>query len=101
MSNILDDLQNFEFIQPYGNFKPQGPISRIEIQPVKRDDDGNCEPCAIGEERFWSVYVRYDPKKSSHGFGGVDCVADCSGYDGALKLANLLGALLGVEVVQP
>lgn len=29
------------------------------------------------------------------------CMADCSNFNGAEKLADLLGALLGVKVVQP
>ena len=45
------------------------------------------------------MYVRYDPSKNDKGFGGVDCIADCSGFDGAVGIANLIAGLLGVEVV--
>jgi hypothetical protein len=99
MSDILSDIQNYEMIEPYLGFKPLGPIANIEIQPVK-DDGENCAPCAVGEEDFWSVYVRNEPSQND-GFGGVDCVADCSNFTGAQKLADLLGALLGVKVLQP
>ena len=97
-TNILDQLQKYDLIKPLGDFKPMGPISHVEIQPVK-EYDGYCEPCAHGEEDFWSVYVRYDPAKNDKAFGGVDCIADCSGFDGAVGIANRIAGLLGVEVV--
>ena len=97
-TNILDQLQKYDLIKPLGDFKPMGPISHVEIQPVK-EYDGYCEPCAHGEEDFWSVYVRYDPAKNYKGFGGVDCIADCSGFEGAVGIANLIAGLLGVQVV--
>lgn len=97
MKSIIEQLQKYDLIKPIGEFKPMGPISQIEIQPV-REYDNCCEPCAIGEEDFWSVYVRYDPAKNTDKFGGVDCIADCSDFDGARDLAQLIAGLLGVEV---
>ena len=97
MSDILSDIQTYELIEPYLGFKPQWPIASIEVQPV-REEDGHCSLCEIGNEHFWSVYVRY-ARQSPRGFGGVDCVADCSNFTGAAKLADLLGSLLGVEIV--
>ena len=56
----MNELQKYDLIKPLGEFKPMGPISHVEIQPVKEYDD-HCEPCNEGDENFWSVYVRYDP----------------------------------------
>jgi hypothetical protein len=97
-NDIFSDLDKYELIEPYTRFTPLGQISAIEIQPVKDYGDYS-EPCEIGMEDFWSVYVRYVPQRNN-GFGGVDCVADCSNFTGAEKLADLLAGLLGVEVVQ-
>jgi hypothetical protein len=83
---LPDQLQKYDLIKPLGEFKPMGPISHVEIQPVK-EYDGYCEPCTDGEEDFWSVYVRYDPSKNDKGF------------DGAVGIANLIAGLLGVELV--
>jgi len=95
---LPDQLQKYDLIKPLGEFKPMGPISHVEIQPVK-EYENYCEPCAHGEEDFWSVYVRYDPAKNDKAFGGVDCIADCSDFDGAVGIAKLIAGLLGVEVV--
>jgi hypothetical protein len=94
----MNELQKYDLIKPLGEFKPMGPISHVEIQPVKEYDD-YCEPCNVGDEDFWSVYVRYDPSKNDKHFGGVDCIADCSDFDAAVRIANLVSGLLGVEVV--
>ena len=97
MKSIIEELQKYELIKPCVPFKPLAPVSHVEVQPVK--EDGNCcEPCEIGEEDFWSVYVRYDPQKNDQTFGGVDCIADCYDFEGAALLAHLIAGLLGVEV---
>lgn len=54
---VLDHFQQYDHIKPLSEFKPLGPISHVEIQPV-REHENCCEPCAVGEEDFWSVYVR-------------------------------------------
>ena len=95
MKAIIEELLKYELIKPIGDFKPMGPISHVEVQPV-REDESYCEPCEAGEENFWSVYVRYDPAKNTGKFGGVDCIADCSDFDGARSLGQLIAALLGV-----
>jgi hypothetical protein len=97
MKSIIEELQKYELIKPGVPFKPLGPVSNIEVQPI-REEDGVSEPCEIGEEHYWSVYVRYDPAKNEKQFGGVDCIADCSDFDGARELALLIAGLLGVEV---
>ena len=97
MKSIIEELQRYELIKPLTRFTLMGPISHIEIQPI-REDEGVSEPCEYGEEHYWSVYVRYDPDKNNQQFGGVDCIADCSDFDGARDLALLIAALLGVEV---
>ena len=97
MKAIIEELQKYDLIKPLSVFKPLGPISHIEVQPVK-EHDNCCEPCAVGEEDFWSVYVRYDATKNADNFGGVDCIADCSDFDGARALAQLIAGLLSVEV---
>ena len=94
----MNELQKYDLIKPLGEFKPMGPISHVEIQPVKEYGD-YCEPCNAGDEDFWSVYVRYDPSKNDKHFGGVDCIADCSDFDAAVRIANLVSGMLGVEVV--
>jgi len=93
----MNDLQKYDLIKPLGEFKPMGPISHVEIQPVKEYGD-YCEPCNAGED-FWSVYVRYDPSKNDKHFAGVDCIADCYDFAAAVNIANLVSGLLGVEVV--
>jgi len=98
VKSIIEQLQKYDLIKPIGEFKPMGPVSHIEIQPVKEHED-YCEPCPHGEEHFWSVYVRYDPSKNDKGFGGVDCIADCSDFDGAVSLATLIAGLLAIDVV--
>lgn len=97
MKAIIEELLKYDLIKPVADFKPLGPISHIEVQPVK-EHDNCCEPCAIGEEDFWSVYVRYDPTKNTYTFGGVDCIADCPDFDSARECAQLIAGLLGVEV---
>ncbi|SRR5258707_817721 len=97
LKSIIEELQRYELIKPLTQFKPLGPISHIEVQPI-REDEGVSEPCEHGEEHYWSVYVRYDPAKNDTHFGGVDCIADCSDFDGARDLALLIAGLLGVEV---
>jgi hypothetical protein len=99
MKSIIDLLQECEPILTYDPFIPLGPIANLEVAPVKEYEDC-CEVCPAGQEDFWSVYIRYDAKRNSDGFGGVDCIADCSGYEGAMALAGLIGALLGVEIVE-
>src|SRR4051812_40850636 len=94
---IIDQLQRYELIKPLTQFKPMGPISHIEVQPI-REDEGVSEPCEIGEEHYWSVYVRYDPGKNDQKFGGVDCIADCADFDAARDLAQLIAGLLSVNV---
>ena len=96
MKAIIEELQKYELIKPCVSFRPLGPISHVEIQPVK-EYDGYCEPCNHGDEDFWSVYVRYDPAKNAQGFGGVDCIADCFDFDAARDLAYLIAGLLGIE----
>src|SRR5207302_4449894 len=71
MRAISARLQQYELIKPVTGFTPLGPISHIEVQPVKQYET-YCEPCVLGEEDFWSVYVRYDPAKNKQQFGGVD-----------------------------
>lgn len=98
MKAIIEKLQKYDLIKAAADFKPLGPISNIEIQPVKEYED-YCEPCEAGTADFWSVYVRYNPSKNDIQFGGVDCIVDCSDFDGASSIAKLLGSLLNVEVV--
>ena len=98
MRAIIARLQQYELIKPVTGFTPLGPISHIEVQPVKQYET-YCEPCVLGEEDFWSVYVRYDPAKNKQQFGGVDCIADCSDADAASNLADLIARLLGIPVV--
>src|ERR1017187_2628724 len=45
---LPDQQQRYDLIKPLGEFKPMGPISHVEIQPVK-EYDGYCEPWAYGE----------------------------------------------------
>lgn len=98
MRSIIEELRKYELIKPLAEFTPLGPISHVEIQPVK-ECENYCEPCPDGEEDFWSVYVRYDPLKNPDGFGGVDCIADCHDFNAASALALLIAGLLGIKVV--
>ena len=96
IKSIIEELQKYDLIKPDGEFRPLGPVSHIEVQPV-REHEGYCEPCEPGEENFWSVYVRYDPARNDDRFGGADCIADCSDFEGARNLAGLIAGLLGIE----
>jgi hypothetical protein len=31
----MNEIQKYDLIKPLGEFKPMGPISHVEIQPVK------------------------------------------------------------------
>jgi hypothetical protein len=97
LKTVVDDYEQYDHIKPLAAFKPLGPISHVEIQPV-REYESYCEPCEPGKETFWSVYVRYDPSKNDKAFGGVDCIADCSEFKAARNLASLIAGLLGVPV---
>ena len=97
MKAIIEELLKYDLIKPVSEFKPMGPISHVEVQPV-REEEGYSEPCEPDEAHYWSVYVRYDPARNAPAFGGVDCIADCSDFDGAASLALLVAGLLGLTV---
>lgn len=97
MKSTSKQFQKYDLIKPLAEFKPLGPISHVEIQPVRQYDD-YCEPCNYGDEDFWSVYVRYVPSNNDKAFGGLDCIADCADYDGARAIASLVAGLLAVEL---
>jgi hypothetical protein len=48
-------IQYFDMIGLVTDFRPQGLIANIEIQPVTNFGD-HCEHCEIGREDFSSVY---------------------------------------------
>jgi len=97
IKSTTGERQEYELIKPDAAFHPLGPVSHIEVHPV-REYEGYCEPCTLGEESFWSVYVRYAPRSNGQPFGGADCIADCADFEGARNLAQLIAALLGIEV---
>jgi hypothetical protein len=98
MKSASKQLHKYDLIKPLAGFKPLGPISHFEIQPVKQYDD-YCELCNYGDEDFWFIYVRYVPSNSNKASGGVDCIADCADYEAARGIASLVAGLLDVELV--
>jgi len=55
----------------------------VEIEPVRENASGDCEPVEEGQETFWSVYLHQIE-------GGVVCIADLPTKDLAIGLKELI-----------
>jgi len=68
------------------NFIPNAAVDRwnnIEIEGIKCDGQGNCEPVYNEPPDFYSVYLHQVE-------GGVQCIADVPTEQQAYDLANLI-----------
>lgn len=68
----------------------------LETQAVKevkleKKEDSFCEPCAISEATFFTVYAHLKE-------GGVECITDCDTIEDVREAAKKLSALSGLRL---